>query len=87
LWPFESRDVRRNLCAWAHLVFSCFVARAVHRNVACGVAAKDCRLRIHTSKGYQGIKLSTEYIPGGKATAIVTIKEFMAKVAAARGNG
>ena len=51
------------------------------------VAAKDCRLRIHTSKGYQDIKFSTEHIPGGKATAIVTIKEFMAKVAAARGNG
>ena len=51
------------------------------------VAAKDCRLRIHTSKGYQDINFSTEHIPGGKATAIVTIKEFMAKVAAVRGNG
>lgn len=51
------------------------------------VAAKDCRLRIHTSKGYQDINFSTEHIPGGKATAIVTIKEFMVKVAAVRGNG
>lgn len=51
------------------------------------VAAKDCRLRIHTSKGYQDVNFSTEHIPGGKATAIVSIKEFMAKVAAVRGNG
>jgi hypothetical protein len=51
------------------------------------VAAKDCRLRIHTSKGYQDINFSAEHIPGGKATAIVTIKEFMAKVDAVRGNG
>lgn len=51
------------------------------------VAANDCRLRIHTSKGYQDVKFSSERIPGGKATAIVTIKEFMIKVAAIRGNG
>jgi len=51
------------------------------------VAAKDCRLRIHTSKGYQDILFSTEHIPGGKETAIVSIKEFMTKVAPVRGNG
>jgi hypothetical protein len=51
------------------------------------VTAKNCRLRLHTSKGYQDADFSTEHIPGGKATAKVPIKEFMAKVAAARGNG
>jgi hypothetical protein len=51
------------------------------------VAANDCRLRIHTSKGYQDVQFSSERIPGGKATAIVTIKEFMVKVVAIRGNG
>jgi len=51
------------------------------------LAAKSCRIRIHTGKGYQDADFSTEHIPGGKATAIVSIKEFMAKVAAARGNG
>lgn len=51
------------------------------------VAAKSCRLRLHTSKGYQDADFSSDHIPGGKATAIVSIKEFMAKVAAARGNG
>jgi len=51
------------------------------------VAAKDCRLRIHTSKGYQDILFSTEHIPGGKEAAIVSIKEFMTKVAPVRGNG
>lgn len=51
------------------------------------VAAQACRLRLHTSKGYQDIDFSKEHIPGGKATAIVTIKEFMAKVATVRGNG
>jgi hypothetical protein len=51
------------------------------------VTAKNCRLRLHTSKGYQDADFSTEHIPGGKATAKVSIKEFMGKVAAARSNG
>lgn len=51
------------------------------------VAARSCRIRIHTGKGYQDADFTTEHIPGGKATAIVSIREFMAKVAAARGNG
>ena len=51
------------------------------------VTAKNCRLRLHTSKGTETADFSTEHIPGGKATAKVSIKEFMAKVAAARGNG
>ena len=44
------------------------------------VAAKDCRLRIHTSKGYEDAQFSIERIPGGQPTAILSIKEFMAKV-------
>ena len=48
------------------------------------VDAKDCRLRIHTSKGYQDINFSTEHIPGGKATAIVSIKEFMSSITAVK---
>jgi len=51
------------------------------------IAANTCRLRLHTSKGYQDIDFSAQHIPGGKATAIVSIKEFMSKVTAARGNG
>ncbi|ODT97286.1 MAG: hypothetical protein ABS82_01145 [Rhodanobacter sp. SCN 67-45] len=51
------------------------------------VAAKDCRLRIHTSSGYQDIDFSAEHIPGGKATAILSIKELMAKVARVRAAG
>lgn len=49
------------------------------------VAAKDCRLRISTSKGYQDALFSADHIPGGKATAITSIRDFMAKVDAARG--
>ena len=50
------------------------------------VAAKDCRLRINTVKGYQDVSFSTEHFFGGSATAIVSIKEFMSKVADVRGN-
>ncbi len=42
---------------------------------------KNCRLRIHTTEGNQDIDFSAASIPGGKATAIVSIKEFMTKVA------
>ena len=45
------------------------------------VSAKNCRLRIHTTEGNQDIDFSAASIPGGKATAIVSIKEFMTKVA------
>ncbi|CQR19868.1 TPA: hypothetical protein ACJGPK_004783 [Salmonella enterica subsp. enterica serovar Weltevreden] len=44
------------------------------------VSAKNCRIRIHTSQGNQDIDFSAQSIPGGKATAIVSIKEFLAKV-------
>jgi hypothetical protein len=49
------------------------------------VAAKDCRIRIHTGKGYEDAQFSLERIPGGQGTAILAIKEMMAKVAAAKG--
>ena len=49
------------------------------------VAAKDCRLRVHTSKGYEDAQFSVERIPGGQGTAILAIKELMAKVAAVKG--
>ena len=49
------------------------------------VAAKDCRLRIHTSKGYEDAEFSIERIPGGQGTAILAIKEMMAKIAAVKG--
>lgn len=49
------------------------------------VAAKDCRIRIQTGSGYQDAVFSTAYIPGGKATAITSIREFMARVDAVRG--
>lgn len=45
------------------------------------VAAKDCWLR---TGNYQDAKFSTEHLPGGKPTAIVSIRAFMAKVDAAR---
>jgi hypothetical protein len=46
------------------------------------VSAKDCRLRIHTSKGYEDANFLIERMPGGQGTAILSIKEFMAKVGA-----
>lgn len=47
------------------------------------VTAKDCWLRA-TGGGYQDAKFSTERLPDGKPTAIVSIREFMAKVDAVR---
>lgn len=46
------------------------------------VAAKDCWLRA----GDRDAKFSTEHLPDGKPTAIVSIREFMTKVDAARTN-
>ncbi|MGN6739135.1 hypothetical protein [Dyella sp.] len=44
------------------------------------VAAKDCWLRV----GDQDARFSTDHLPDGKPTAIVSIREFMTKVEAAR---
>lgn len=50
------------------------------------VTAKDCWLRA-TGGGYEDAKFSTEYLPDGKPTAIVSIRKFMAKVDAVRASG
>jgi len=44
------------------------------------VFANDCRLRIHTSEGYEDARFSIERIPGGQGTAILSIQEFMARI-------
>ncbi|NOU50154.1 hypothetical protein HG263_06315 [Pseudoalteromonas sp. JBTF-M23] len=44
------------------------------------VEAKDCRLRIHTSKGYEDAQFSIERIPGGQGTAILPMREFVANI-------
>lgn len=51
------------------------------------MAAKDCRLRIHTSKGYEDARFSIERIPGGQGTAILSIREFIGKVNAEKIKG
>lgn len=48
------------------------------------VSAKDCRLRIHTGEGYEDAQFNIERIPGGQATAILSIRKFMVKVDAAK---
>lgn len=48
------------------------------------VAAKDCRLRIHTSKGYEDAQFSMERIPGGSGTAILSFRKFIEKVGASK---
>ncbi|GLS27719.1 hypothetical protein [Marinibactrum halimedae] len=44
------------------------------------VSAEDCRVRIHTSKGYEEAIFSKERIPGGQGTAILSIREFIAEI-------
>ena len=51
------------------------------------VSAKDCRVRIHTSKGYEDAQFSIERIPGGQGTAILSIREFMQRISALSQNG
>jgi hypothetical protein len=46
--------------------------------------AKDCRIRIKTSDGYEDSLFSTERIPGGQGTAILAMRDFRAKVEAAK---
>lgn len=50
------------------------------------VTAKDCWLRA-TGSGYQDAKFSAEHLPDGKPTAIVSIREFLAKADAVRASG
>lgn len=44
------------------------------------LAAKDCRLRISTSRGYVDSQFSAERIPGGQPTALLSLREFLARV-------
>lgn len=44
------------------------------------VAAKDCRIRIHSGNGYEDSLFHVERIPGGQATAIIAFREYLAKV-------
>lgn len=44
------------------------------------VTAEQCLLRVNTSKGYEDSIFSTERIPGGSSTAILSIRKFIAKV-------
>lgn len=46
------------------------------------LAARDCRLRIETNKGYQDAQFSIERIPGGQATAIIPLREFVGRIEA-----
>lgn len=46
------------------------------------LVAKDCRLRIHTSNGYEDVQFSVDRMPDGQATAIVYLREFMKRVEA-----
>lgn len=51
------------------------------------VSAKDCRLRIHTGKGYEDSQFSIERIPGGQGTAILPMREFIKKVDSIKSQG
>lgn len=44
------------------------------------LTAKDCRLRIRTNGGYEDAQFSIERIPGGQATAIVPMRDFMSRI-------
>lgn len=42
--------------------------------------AKDCRLRVHTSKGFEDVHFSVERMPGGQGTAIIPMRDFISRV-------
>lgn len=44
------------------------------------MTAKDVRLRIHTSRGYEDAQFSIERSSGGQSTAIFHLREFMSRV-------
>ncbi|WP_295956030.1 hypothetical protein [Rhodoferax sp.] len=48
------------------------------------LVARDCRIRIETSKGYEDVQFSIERIPGGQPTAIIPLREFLSKIVAAK---
>ncbi len=49
------------------------------------VSAEDCRIRINTGDGYEVAYFHIDRMPGGQSTAIQHYKEFLAKVAAVKG--
>lgn len=44
------------------------------------VNSNDCRIRIHTSKGYEDAIFSVERSDSGQGTALLSIKEFLKRV-------
>ena len=48
------------------------------------VSSKDCRLRIHSTKGDEDAQFSLERIPGGEPTVLLSMRDFASKVAAVR---
>ncbi|WP_444941223.1 hypothetical protein [Microbulbifer sp. ZKSA004] len=46
------------------------------------LAAEDVRIRIHSGDGYEDSVFSEERIPGGQPTALLSLREFMARVQA-----
>jgi len=44
------------------------------------VSSSDCRVRIHTSAGYEDAVFSIERMPGGQGTAILSIREFLSAI-------
>ncbi len=44
------------------------------------INAEDCRLRIHTSNGYEDIIFSIDRIPGGQSTARMHLRDFYKQV-------
>jgi hypothetical protein len=47
-------------------------------------AAKDCRIRVHTNKGYEDSKFSIERSSAGQKAAILPIREFLNRVRSVR---
>ncbi|MCO1336713.1 hypothetical protein MO867_20510 [Microbulbifer sp. OS29] len=48
------------------------------------LTAEDVRLRVHSGDGYEDSVFSQERIPGGQATALLSLREFMSRVQAIR---
>lgn len=44
------------------------------------VFAEDCKIRIHTSKGYKDSLFSVDRIPGGSGAARMSIKKFLVAI-------
>lgn len=42
--------------------------------------AEDCRIRIHSTDGYEDALFSLEYRPGGQRLAVLSIRDFLDRV-------